>query len=176
MAEEQKTASAANTNTEAEKDVQNILAELKGDRDQAAPEKKEGAATEDAEEARIIAEANKLGEKSEKAEEKAYSKSDTRARGGRANRRGNVKFDPTTQKETDDPVEIRKQVSHFKMRHVAIRPCRIDGNSAQGRILLLRLQPPNGQIPSLQSWRQRQPSGPSEPPAVLQTHGTFQAV
>jgi hypothetical protein len=131
MAEEQKTAPAANTNVEAEKDVQNVLEELKGDGDQAAPEKKDEAAAGDAEEARIVAEAAKLGEKSEKSEEKTEPKkpeSDTKPRGGRGNRRNNAKFDPTTQKETDDPVEIRKQVSHVTEEHTgshrAITLCR----------------------------------------------------
>lgn len=115
MSEEQKATPAANTNVEAEKDVQNVLAELNDGGDQPAPEKEE-----DAEEARIVAEAAKLGEKSEKSE-KAEEKTDKKPeresrqfRGGRSNRRNNVKFDPATQKETDDPVEIRKQVSTFK--------------------------------------------------------------
>jgi lupus La protein len=108
MAEEQKTPV---TNVEAEKDVQNVLAELK-----------EGAASEkpaeDADEARIVAEAAKLGEKSEQSEEKAAAKPerDNRnfQRGGRFGRGGarnnNAKFDPSSQEQTDDPVQIRKQV------------------------------------------------------------------
>lgn len=122
MTEEQKPA-AVPANVEAEKDVQSVLAELKSGNagedkkasEQGGSEKKEG---EDAEEARIVSEAAKLGQKSEKAEESAETKKpesesrrDTRGRGGRTNYRSNIKFDPTTQQETDDPVEIRKQVS-----------------------------------------------------------------
>lgn len=137
MSEEQKAAPApANTNAEAEKDVQNVLAELNAEG--GAPADKPAEKKEDAEEARIIAEAAKLGEKSEKTEEKADSKKpehesrQDRGRGGRPNWRNNAKFDPTTQKVTDDPVEIRKQVRH-PMRRVefsglshasgALRPC-----------------------------------------------------
>lgn len=109
MAEEQKTPV---TNTEAEKDVQNVLAELKGEA--GASEQ----TAQDADEARIVAEAAKLGEKSEKAEEKAsepQEKRETRSfqrggRGGRGGPRPKTKFDPSTLEETDDPVEIRKQV------------------------------------------------------------------
>lgn len=119
MTEEQKPAAVpANTNAEAEKDVQNVLAELKAGNageekkasEQGGAEKKDG---ENAEEARIVSEAAKLGEKSEKAEESAESKKpeSESCRGGRTNYRNNIKFDPSTQKETDDPVEIRKQVS-----------------------------------------------------------------
>lgn len=112
MAEEQKTPVV---NTEAEKDVQNVLAELKeeGATEQPAQD------AQDADEARIVAEAAKLGEKSEKAEEKTTEsqteKRETRSfqrdgRGGRGPRQNNAKFDPSTQEETDDPVQIRKQV------------------------------------------------------------------
>lgn len=118
MSEEQKAATApANTNAEAEKDVQNVLAELNAEG--GAPAEKPAEKKEDAEEARIIAEAAKLGEKSEKTEEKSDSKKPERGsqqekgRGGRPNYRNNIKFDPSTQKVTDDPVEIRKQVSYF---------------------------------------------------------------
>ena len=105
MAEEQKTPVV---NTEAEKDVQNVLAELK----------EEGATeqpAQDADEARIVAEAAKLGEKSEKTTESQTEKRETRSfqrdgRGGRGPRQNNAKFDPSTQEETDDPVQIRKQV------------------------------------------------------------------
>lgn len=107
MSEEQKPA-----NVEAEKDVQDVLAELK---------EENGASTdktdkEDPEEARIVAEAAKLGEKSEKSEEKSQQDkwqqrdSHSAQRGGRFTRNNNAKFDPSSQKETDDPVEIRKQV------------------------------------------------------------------
>ncbi|KAJ6042150.1 uncharacterized protein N7446_013216 [Penicillium canescens] len=110
MAEEQKTPIA---NVEAEKDVQNVLAELK---EGAASEKP----TEDADEARIVAEAAKLGEKSEQSEEKASAKPERETRNfqrggrfGRGGARNNAKFDPSTQEETDDPVQIRKQVEFY---------------------------------------------------------------
>ncbi|GES59168.1 RNA-binding La domain protein [Aspergillus terreus] len=98
----------ANTNAEAEKDVQNVLAELKGETEAPAngAEKKE-APKEDAEEVRIVAEAAKLGQQSEKAEEQKTN--DHRGRF----RRNNAKFDPSSQKVTDDPVEIRKQVEFY---------------------------------------------------------------
>lgn len=95
MAEEQK----STANVEAEQDVQNVLAELKEENPTV-----EKAGKEDAEEARIVAEASKLGEKSEQ-----HGSRDPQ-RGGRFTRTNNVKFDPSTQEETDDPVEIRKQV------------------------------------------------------------------
>lgn len=101
MSEEQKTS----TNVEAEQDVQNVLAELKEEKPAA-----ENAGKEDTEEARIVAEASKLGEKSEQSEEKTQQRgSKVPQRGGRAT---NVKFDPSTQEESDDPVEIRKQVGN----------------------------------------------------------------
>jgi lupus La protein len=116
MADEQKPVTAQATNAEAEKDVQNVLAELKGEAE--APvngtekeEAKEASAdkSEEAEEARIVAAAAKLGEKSEKSEN--GNQAEDR---GRSNRRRNEsKFDPSTQKETDDPVEIRKQVEFY---------------------------------------------------------------
>lgn len=132
MSDEQKAAGAASaSNVEAEKDVQNMLAELKAEEgtkaDEAASteEKKEpetnGAATTDeaAEEARIVAEAAKLGEKSEEAESKVEAKShEQNSRGGRGERpnyRNNIKFDPTSLEETSDPVEIRKQVSNIQI-------------------------------------------------------------
>lgn len=103
MSEEQK----STTNVEAEQDVQNVLAELKEENPAA-----EKAGKEDAEEARIVAEASKLGEKSEQYEEKSQQRESREPqRGGRFTRTNNVKFDPSTQEETDDPVEIRKQVS-----------------------------------------------------------------
>lgn len=117
MAEEQKT-TPAGTNAEAEKDVQNVLAELKSGE---TTEKKEDGAKEDGsktddKEAEIIAKAAELGQKSEKAEEKKQPERDSRynsrGRGGhRYSYRDNNKFDPTTQEKTDDPVQIRKQVS-----------------------------------------------------------------
>lgn len=102
-----------NVNAEAQQDVQNTLAELKAESQAPADgekkeEKKEGE--EDNEEARIVEAATKLGEKSEQSEEKT----DTR-NGPSKGRKGrdNIKFDPSTQKETDDPVEIRKQVEFY---------------------------------------------------------------
>ncbi|EAW07573.1 tRNA maturation protein LHP1 [Aspergillus clavatus NRRL 1] len=111
MSDEQKVAAPTNTNVESEKDVQSVLAELKGEApaEQPAEEKKE-ASTEDAEEARIVAAAAKLGEQSEKAEEQKTQEQDTRDRGSRRN---NVKFDPSTQEVTDNPDEIRKQVEFY---------------------------------------------------------------
>lgn len=97
MSEEQKTTA----NAEAEQDVQNILAELKEEKPSAE------VAEDGTEEARIVAEASKLGEKSEQSEEKSQQ----RERGFyRAPRTNNARFDPSSQKETDDPVQIRKQV------------------------------------------------------------------
>ncbi|KAJ5391579.1 hypothetical protein N7509_007069 [Penicillium cosmopolitanum] len=105
MSEEQK----PTNNAQAEQDVQDVLAELKGDN--AAPAE---ASKEDAEEARIVAEAAKLGEKSEQSEESQQRDTRGGGRGGRGGRfANNVKFDPSQQKQTDDPVEIRKQVEFY---------------------------------------------------------------
>ncbi|KAF7590599.1 hypothetical protein BBP40_002636 [Aspergillus hancockii] len=105
MSAEQKNV-APSTNAEAEKDVQNVLAELKGET--AASTNGSEKKDEDAEEeARIVAAAAKLGEKSEKAEEQKE-----REHRGRP-RRNNAKFDPSSQQETNDPVEIRKQVEFY---------------------------------------------------------------
>lgn len=105
MSEEQKT-----SNIEAEKDVQDVLAELKGENGTPA----EKTDKEDPEEARIVAEAAKLGEKSEQSEEKSQQEKSQRdshpAQRGDRFSRNKAKFDPSSQKETDDPVEIRKQV------------------------------------------------------------------
>lgn len=107
MADEQKPA----TNVAAEQDVQNVLAELKENGASTETEKTDKA---DADEARIVAEAAKLGEKSEQSEEKSQQPRESRpqqgGRGSRFTRTNNAKFDPSSQKETDDPVEIRKQV------------------------------------------------------------------
>jgi lupus La protein len=107
MADEQKPAA----NTAAEQDVRNVLAELKQN---GASTEAEKADKTDADEARIVAEAAKLGEKSEQSEEKSQEQRDSRSQrggpGGRFTRTNNAKFDPSSQKETDDPVEIRKQV------------------------------------------------------------------
>jgi hypothetical protein len=135
MSEESKnTGASTSTNAEAEKDVQNVLAELKAEEGQKADEKPseegpnatDGASTDDAaEEARIVAEAAKLGAESEKKENKGDSteKPDTERRGDRArpraNHRENIKTDFASQKESDDPEAIRKQVCtgwrHFKV-------------------------------------------------------------
>ncbi|KAL4936686.1 hypothetical protein BDV06DRAFT_88911 [Aspergillus oleicola] len=114
MAEEQKPVAAQAANAEAEKDVQNVLAELKGEAEAPAngTEKKEDAPadkSEEAEEARIVAAAAKLGEKSEKSENENRTESNRDYRA----RRNESKFDPSSQKETDDPVEIRKQVEFY---------------------------------------------------------------
>jgi len=115
MAEEQKPVTAQATNAEAEKDVQDVLAELKGETDAPAngAEKMDDAPadkSEEAEEARIVAAAAKLGEKSEKTE--SENRTEDRGRDRRA-RRNESKFDPSAQEETDDPVEIRKQVEFY---------------------------------------------------------------
>lgn len=117
MAEEQKPAPTQATNAEAEKDVQNVLAELKGDGEGEKPangtENKEDAPankSEEAEEARIVAAAAKLGDDSEKTEKE--NRTEDRGRDSRA-RRNESKFDPSSQKETSDPVEIRKQVEFY---------------------------------------------------------------
>lgn len=99
MSEEQKTT----VNAESAQDVQNVLAELKEEKPAT-----ENAGQEDANEARIVAEAAKLGEKSEQSEEKSQQREQRPYQ--RGNKVNNSKFDPSTQKETDDPVEIRKQV------------------------------------------------------------------
>ncbi|KAL2865345.1 tRNA maturation protein LHP1 [Aspergillus lucknowensis] len=117
MAEEQKAAAAQALNSEAEKDVQQTLAELKGEVGASTngTEKKEEVTAdmpkEDAEEARIVAAAAKLGEQSEKAEKE--TKTEGRQQDYRSRRRNHSKFDPSAQKETDDPVEIRKQVEFY---------------------------------------------------------------
>ncbi|KAJ5247263.1 hypothetical protein N7468_002246 [Penicillium chermesinum] len=99
MSDEQK----PTANVEAEKDVRDVLAELKGENT-----KPEGATKED-DEARIVAEAAKLGEKSEKSQEKPHQRD-----GGRPRRNmNNARFDPSTLEETDDPVQIRKQVEFY---------------------------------------------------------------
>lgn len=94
-----------NVNAEAEKDVQSTLAELKAE--QPAPANGAAEKKDDAEETRIVEAATKLGDKSEKTEEK---EGDSRNGGQGRKGRNNIKFDPSTQKETNDPVEIRKQV------------------------------------------------------------------
>ncbi|KAL2824876.1 hypothetical protein BDW59DRAFT_80250 [Aspergillus cavernicola] len=114
MAEEQKPVVAQAPNAEAEKDVQNVLAELKGEAEGSAngTEKTQDAPANgtdkgETEEARIVAAAAKLGEQSEKTEK------DTRTDDRGRRRANNSKFDPSSQKETDDPVEIRKQVEFY---------------------------------------------------------------
>lgn len=108
------TEAPANGNTEAEKDVQNLLSELKGEGEQPAQESKHEAA--DDEEARIIAAASKLGEESAAKESKPEAKD--RQQGDRKprNYRDNIKSDLTSQETTDDPKEIRKQVCGAQSR------------------------------------------------------------
>ena len=89
-AEEVKT---TNGNADAAKDVQDLLAELKED--------------EAAKEARIIAEATKLGKEQAEQESKGERKPAERPR---RNYRENIKSDLTAQEVTDDHDEIRKQV------------------------------------------------------------------
>lgn len=108
-----------NGNAVAEKDVQNLLAELKGDEEKKTEngQTADAPAQEDeaAKEARIIAEATKLGEESAVRESHRESQTERRTeRGERPNKRRNysenIKSDPASQKTTDDPTEIRKQV------------------------------------------------------------------
>jgi lupus La protein len=121
-----------NVNAAAEKDVKNVLAELRAEKAENREEKKDpeangesiradgerGADAEAKEEARIIAAANKLGQE---AASKTDSKEAQRGRGqsfrgfrgrlrDKVNYRDNIKSDFTTLEETDDPDEIRKQV------------------------------------------------------------------
>lgn len=107
-AEANTTEAPQNGNAAAEQDVQNLLAELKGDEEK-KPENGTEAAEEDeaAEEARIIAEAAKLGEEQAAQESKGGKRPE---RSNRRDYRENIKFDPTSQGETDDHDEIRKQV------------------------------------------------------------------
>ncbi|PYH48463.1 tRNA maturation protein LHP1 [Aspergillus saccharolyticus JOP 1030-1] len=118
MSDEQKP--VAQPNAEAEKDVQNVLAELKGESSEAtAPATEEKMQVDEAaEEARIVEAAAKLGEKSAQAEEqkqeaKKQEQQQQQGRGGRPNYRNNVKFDPSSQEVTSDPVQIRKQVEFY---------------------------------------------------------------
>ncbi|CRG89740.1 La protein homolog [Talaromyces islandicus] len=109
------TEAPANGNTEAEKDVQNLLSELKGEGEK--PEKESKPEAADDEEARIIAAASKLGQESaakESKESKPVAK-DRQQQGGRRTRnyRDNIKSDLTSQETTDDPKEIRKQVEFY---------------------------------------------------------------
>lgn len=99
-AEEVKT---TNGNADAATDVQNLLAELK---EGAEKPETENPVEEDeaAKEARIIAEANKLGKEQESKEERKP------ADRPRRNYRENIKSDLTAQEVTDDHNEIRKQV------------------------------------------------------------------
>lgn len=111
MADEQKPV----TNVEAEKDVQNVLNELKAENgaEKVAQEEEkveEKAAQEDPEEARIVAAAAKLGEKSEQSQQSGEKTQPQQESRGPYRSRNAAKFDPSTLEETDDPVEIRKQV------------------------------------------------------------------
>ncbi|KMP04026.1 RNA-binding La domain containing protein [Coccidioides immitis RMSCC 2394] len=138
MAEAQKpTGMGANPNAAAEKDVQDVLAELKAEeagkqeKEEEAPASTEPEKTEspangaqaDAEaeeEARIIAAANKLGQESAP---EGKSKQEKGGRGGsrsgpggekkRVNYRDNIKSDVTTLEQTSDPEQIRKQVEFY---------------------------------------------------------------
>ena len=132
--EQNKSTATPAANVEAEKDVQNVLGELKAEEkankeQDAKPAESEAAKKEDNsaegdEEARIIAAAAKMGQDSEKAEGKANSVENGAGRGnnkkshgggrfgrgGRTDRPNRSKFDPSSQKPTNDPVEIKKQV------------------------------------------------------------------
>lgn len=120
MSEETKPAEhsvSENPNSQAENDVKDVLAELKGE----GSEKKDEDSKEAKEEAEIIAAANRIGQVSEAADESKESKDtakgrDQAQRGGRGGHKGrvnfreNIKSDVTTLEETSDPVAIRKQV------------------------------------------------------------------
>ncbi|OKL64375.1 hypothetical protein UA08_00764 [Talaromyces atroroseus] len=107
-----------NANADAEKDVKDLLAELKGGEENKT-ENGAAAATsaqEDdaAKEARIVAEAAKLGEESAVKESKPEQKTERSERPFKSrNYRDNIKSDFTSQKTTDDPSEIRKQVEFY---------------------------------------------------------------
>ncbi|PCH07304.1 Winged helix-turn-helix transcription repressor DNA-binding [Penicillium occitanis (nom. inval.)] len=100
---------AANGNADAAKDVQDLLAELKGDAEKTetqAPAEEDEAAKE----ARIIAEATKLGKEQAEQESKGERKPSDRPR---RNYRENIKSDFTAQEVTDNHDEIRKQVEFY---------------------------------------------------------------
>lgn len=148
MSEEVKTASAgAGPNAEAEKDVQNVLAELKAEEQKAGESANGASADEAAEEARIVAEAAKLGKESEKKDElKTDSKSQKESRPkGRPDYRKNIKSDLTSQQESSDPVAIRKQVS---LTATEAGEARLT-DRFPGGILLLGFQPSYGQVSAL---------------------------
>ncbi|KAL1997406.1 hypothetical protein VTN49DRAFT_846 [Thermomyces lanuginosus] len=103
MSEENKATSAASVNAEAEKDVQNVLAELKGEKTE---EKKEGEAQKaDGKDAANGAAAKDGGEN------KQQESSAQQQQGKRKNR--GVKSDYSVLKESSDPNEIRKQVEFY---------------------------------------------------------------
>lgn len=105
-------AKAANGNADAAKDVQDLLAELKGDAEKTetqTPTEEDEAAKE----ARIIAEATKLGKEQAEQESKAERKPADRPR---RNYRDNIKSDFTALEVTDNHDEIRKQVCTHKVR------------------------------------------------------------
>jgi lupus La protein len=131
MSDERKnTPAAADINAEAEKDVQNVLAELKaeaaqkagdavktdnkmGSEEKEAPEAKDAAAADEetSEETQIISAAANLARESEVKEE---SKEGVRRQERRLHSTrtcDNIKSDLTSQQESSDPDAIRKQVS-----------------------------------------------------------------
>lgn len=61
----------------------------------------------------------------------------------RPHKRHNNKSDLVSQQESSDPVAIRKQVSTSSILHSFIKA----NQHTEGRVLLLRLQPPDRQIP-----------------------------
>ena len=121
----------ANVNADAVQDVQNILAELKGEKetnDGKAPEANgNGATGDEEEEKRIIAAAKQLGEtQAEKPDsrKKLYNGNSNRghrSEQSRKNYRENIKSDLTSQELSDDPVSIRKQVCSIEAD--AMCPC-----------------------------------------------------
>ena len=120
----------ANVNADAVRDVQNVLAELKGEKetnDGKAPEANGNGATGDEEEKRIIDAAKQLGEtQAEKTDsrKKLYNGNSNRghrSEQSRKNYRENIKSDLTSQELSDDPVSIRKQVGSIEVD--AMCPC-----------------------------------------------------
>ena len=101
---------AANGNADAAKDAQDLLAELKGDAEKTETQAPAGE-DEAAKEARIIAEATKLGKEQAEQESKGERKPSDRPR---RNYRENIKSDFTAQEVTDNHDEIRKQVCRTK--------------------------------------------------------------
>lgn len=106
---------AANGNADAAKDVQDLLAELKGDAETKTETEAPAEEDEAAKEARIIAEATKLGKEQAEQESKGERKPFERPR---RNYRENIKSDFTAQEVTDNHDEIRKQVCNTEFEFI----------------------------------------------------------